>query len=286
MQAKHLLHHWLQRQLPEPAMAWLQGSLDQLTTHGRDRDLYLSISLVSRKLGKDDLRYSAGDLIQANRIRPGWDPRDWSVDQGARILILLSAPGTAAEFAARLERLCNTADVGELMAFYRGLPLYPDQARYRLRAAEGIRSNMKAVFEAVAHRNPYPAEQLSQEAWNQMVLKALFIGSKLDPIVGLDTRVNPTLTRMLSDYAHERWAAGRSLSPELWRCVGPCADASAVADLHRTLQRGSENEQKAAALALGSCPHPDAKAMLASVPALREGVANGTISWHGIAATC
>ncbi len=39
--------------------------------------------------------------------------------------------------------------------------LYPDQPRYVLRAAEGVRTNMKAVFEAVAHRNPYPSEQLA-----------------------------------------------------------------------------------------------------------------------------
>ena len=82
---------------------------------------------------------------------------------------------------------------------------------------------MRVVFEAVAHRNPYPAEHFAEPAWNQLVLKALFVGSPLDPIVGLDARRNPTLARMLCDYAHERWAASRPVSPELWRCVGPFA---------------------------------------------------------------
>ena len=71
------------------------------------------------------------------------------------------------------------ATSSELVAFYRGLPLYPDQPRYALRAAEGMRTNMKGVFEAVAHRNPYPGEQFPEPAWNQMVLKALFVGSPL-----------------------------------------------------------------------------------------------------------
>ena len=52
-------------------------------------------------------------------------------------------------FPAKLEQLCNTADVRELIAFYQGLPLYPNQKAYVARAGEGARTKMKAVFEAV-----------------------------------------------------------------------------------------------------------------------------------------
>ena len=38
-----------------------------------------------------------------------------------------------------------------------------------------------------------------------MILKALFIGTALQPIEGLERRWNPDLSRMLCDYAHERW---------------------------------------------------------------------------------
>ena len=45
---------------------------------------------------------------------------------------------------------------------------------------------------------------------------------------------------MLRDYAHERWAAGRPVAPELWRCVGPFAEGAALDDLARVLrQRGA-----------------------------------------------
>jgi hypothetical protein len=98
-----------------------------------------------------------------------------------------------------------------------------------------VRSAVKPVFEAVAHRSPYPSEFLDEPAWNQMVLKALFIGSELAPLQGLDERANPELAEVLLDYAHERWAAGRPVSPELWRCVGPFAQERALEDLERVV---------------------------------------------------
>jgi hypothetical protein len=196
---------------------------------------------------------------------------------------LLDAGGTGETFAQRFVQLCRTADVAEAIAFYRGLPLYPDPGRLEAQAAEGTRTNMRAVFEAVAHRNPYPREQFSENRWNHMVLKALFVGSTLHPIQGLDERANPTLARMLCDYAHERWAAGRPVSPELWRCVGPHADDEALTDLQRVLASGSATERKAAALALAACPDPKARELLASAPQLDTAIERGEQSWARLA---
>jgi hypothetical protein len=277
------LRTWLERQLPAAARVWLDEQLDQLTGEVRDRDLYVALGLVPRKLGKADLDLSDADLADAARARPGWDPRGWSVDQAARILILLEAGGTGETFAQRLTQLCRTADVAEAIAFYRGLPLYPDPERLEAQAAEGTRTNMRAVFEAVAHRSPYPREQFAENRWNHMVLKALFVGSALHPIQGLDERANATLARMLCDYAHERWAAGRPVSLELWRCVGPHADAEALADLQRVLATGSAIERKAAALALAACPDPKAKELLAAAPDLVALLERGELSWARLA---
>ena len=277
-----LLRRWLDRQLPAPGAAWLREQLDKLGDEPRDRDLYLALGLVPRRLGKADLDLDEADLAAADRARSGWDPRGWSIDQAARILILLQAGGTGERFAARFGQLCRTADVAEAIAFYRGLPLYPDPARLEAQAGEGTRTNMRAVFEAVAHRSPYPREQFAENRWNHMVLKALFVGSALHPIQGLDERANPTLARMLCDYAHERWAAGRPVSPELWRCVGPYADVEALADLQRVLATGDTTERNAAALALAACPEPRATELLGQAPELAAAIAQGTVTWDNL----
>lgn len=282
MTPEFLLRQWLDVRLPDDARSWLADAAQKLR-NGSDADLYRSISLVTRKIGKADLALSPAELAQAAAAREGWNPSDWSLDQAARIDLLLVAATDGATFLRRLDQLCNTADVGELVAFYRGLPLYPDQPRYALRAAEGIRTNMKAVFEAVAHRNPYPSEQLSEAAWNQMVLKTLFIDSKLYPIFGLEQRANPTLARMLCDYAHERWAAGRPISPELWRCVGPYASGEMLRDLEKVLEKGTDPERKAAALALTSSTDSAAQELLEAYPELSAAVARNEVSWTTLA---
>ena len=277
-----LLKQWLDARLPADGRAWL-AEAEQRLRSGSDTDLYRSVSLVTRKIGKADLALTSNELKQADAAREGWKPSDWSLDQAARIYLLLASGTDGATFLRRLDQLCNTADVGELVAFYRGLPLYPDQSRYVLRAAEGIRTNMKAVFEAVAHRNPYPSEQLAEPAWNQMVLKSLFIGSTLNPIAGLDRRANPQLARMLCDYAHERWAAGRPISHELWRCVGPYARGDMLHDLGRVLEKGTDPERTAAALALASSPDPEATGLLWAYPELSIAVNENKVSWQTLA---
>jgi hypothetical protein len=117
-----------------------------------------------------------------------------------------------------------------------------------------------------------------------MVLKALFIGSSLAPIQGLDERANPVLAEMLRDYAHERWAAGRPVTPELWRCIGPYAEGGIIDDLARLADSADRKERRAAALALSASADSRAADVLARLPAEAKEVRAGGLSWESLSA--
>jgi hypothetical protein len=258
--AAHLLTRCIERTVPSDAVAWFHQTLREVSAGPDESKLVRALALAPRRLGRADLAFAENDLANADALRSGWDLTGLSVDQAGRIaLVLASYRGDDQAFAETIEALCRMAEVNELIAHYRGFAVFPAAPLLLGRAREGIRSAITPVFEAVAHRNPYPRAMFDQNAWNQMVLKAVFIGSRLDPIQGLDERANPDLAAMLVDYAHERWAAARTVSPELWRCVGPFADERGVNALATVLKTGQAEERLAAAIALQVCPHPQAQ---------------------------
>lgn len=242
---------WIAERSDERGAAWFRGALSEVAKATIERPLSVAIGLASRRLGKADLALPAADLARAEALRPGLDLSDWSIDQLARVALMVrSYVGDDAAFAAQFDSFCTTAEINELIALCRGLPLYPNAALNEPRAREAVRSGMKPVFEAVAHRNPYPRESFAEDSWNQMVVKVFFIGSTLWPIQGLDERANPRLARMLVGLAQERWAADRQVSGELWRCVAPHCDREGFAALMHGWNAGSDRERLAIALAL------------------------------------
>jgi len=277
--ARTLLRDWIARQLDAARSAWLDAQLAAVGRDASDAALDMALGLAPRKLGKAALELKDADLAAACAAIPGWDPRGWNVADAARILLLTHRASAAKPFAECFRRLCETADVAELVGLYRGLPLYPEPASLEPQVGEGLRSNMRVVFEAIAHRNPYPRTYFDAHRWNHMVLKALFIGSPLEPIQGLDERANAELARIMLDFAHERWAAGRPVPFEIWRCVGPFAQGAALEDLARVLARGEPVERRAAALALAASPDRRAAKMLEQIPALAGDIAGKRLSW-------
>lgn len=279
-----LLQSWIASRADTTAQRWLQERLGGIAA-GDKKTLYLTFGLVPRKVGKADLNLTEAEREAAESARAGWNPAGWSLDQVVRTLLILTYPsGDEKAYGATLDQLFSTGEVGELVALYQALPLLPNPPAHALRAAEGIRSNIKAVFCAVAQNNPYPSEQLSDAQWNQMILKCLFIGVSLRPVIGVEERANAPLMGMLIDFAHERRAAHRPVPAELWRCVGPFANDQAVADLKIALSSDRTVERQAAALALSLSPHPAARAALAEARELADSIAAGELSWRAVAA--
>ncbi|MCZ4260326.1 EboA domain-containing protein [Limimaricola sp. G21655-S1] len=257
---------------------WVEENLEALRRGAPERDLHIFLGLAPRRLGKADLVPTAAECEAAEAARPGWRIDGWSLDGAARVLALLVHAGQR-PFADRFKDLRRTSDVAEMIALYRGLPLYPEPETLHFEVGEGLRSNLRPVFEAIAHDNPFPRDHFDEHRWNHMILKALFVGSRLAPIIGLDERANPELARILREYAHERWAAGRTVTPELWRCVGPYAqDEAALSDLERALSEGGAGAC-GAALALAASPAPEARQLLEG-RAEAEEIAAGRLDWN------
>lgn len=278
-----ILHKWISQIAPPEALEWLDDKVARISEGAEDWVFFTSFSAVPRYTGKADLKLDKAALDEAGTLRPGWNPASWSVDQAARTLLLLALPSDPeAQYIERMEKVFNAADVGESVVLYQSLPLYPHPEKFVSRAAEGLRSNMTSVFDAVALNNPFPSEHFEENAWNQLVLKSCFVGSTLHRIVGIDTQANAMLASILSDYAHERWAAGRELTPELWRPVGPFATDEYLSDLERVLNDTDPVQQQAGALALSQSPAAGAKDLLASRPDLQSRIEAGELTWDSL----
>ena len=279
-----LADRWISERTDERGVAWFRGAIKDVANASNERSLGVAIGLAPRRLGKADLSLPAADLTRAEALRPGLDLGDWSIDQLARVaLMATSHRGNDSAFAARFDSFCMTAEINELIALCRGLPVYPNAMLIEPRAREAVRSGMKPVFEAVAHRNPYPRETFAEDAWNQMVVKALFIGSTLWPIQGLDERANPRLARMLVGLAQERWAAQRPVSGELWRCVAPHANSEDIAALVHGWNAGNDKERLAITLALQQAPHLHIDLPTPEIANLQMRLASEKISWRDLA---
>ncbi len=227
-----LVDSWLARRIKDDAATWLADVVARAASGGADgqRTLFIAFGQAARRCGKDDLALSSDDLAAAKRLLPGWDPSRWSVDQTARTRLVLALPSAdAPAWLTTLDRLFAAAGLEELVALYQALPLLPHGDLLAPRVAEGVRSNMKAVFTAVALDNPAPAARLDEGAWNQLVLKALFVASPVARIVGAQDRANSQLAQMLIDYARERIAAKRPVPVDLWDAARPgCTPAQRV----------------------------------------------------------
>ncbi len=263
--AQKFLYELINQQSSEKTVDWLDQQTKKYRDQPSNRSFYLTFSTIARHFSKTNLALSDETLQRAEQIRSGWDLSQWNVRQAARTYWLLQlSTNTFEEYRTVLDRLFATADVDEQVTLYSALPLYQYSDQMVYRAVEGVRTNITSVFDAIALRNPYPAEYMTDEAWNQMVLKAIFMGRPLYLIQQLDKRRNAEQARMLIDFAHERWAASRPVTPELWRCAAPYFTEKHLPDIQRLLEQGSPLEKQAANLAIKESENDTLKKQLAN----------------------
>lgn len=211
---KESLENLLHDALPQPVFDWLQRQGARVRG-GEKGALQTAFTAAPRFTGRQPLTAGAALTL------PGG--RSWRTDELARLWLLLQ-PVADESYPATVEALFRGAEIGETVLLYSALPLLPMPEAWVARCAEGIRSNVAPVLEALMYENPYPARYLDEGAWNSLVLKAFFTEKDVVRISGLRERANPRLSRMLQDYAAERRAAGRTVPEglEALAAAGAC----------------------------------------------------------------
>ena len=258
--------------------------LEKIVAEKSAKQITTAFVSMPRKTGRQVVHFTEQQERELKSAPTNFSIHNWTIDRLCRVWLLLHLDPTNKEsYIDTIENLFLAAEMNELVALYSSLPLlhYPED--WKNRCAEGIRSNIGSVLEAIICNNPYPSKQLSEGAWNQLVMKAFFTEKPIHQIIGLDQRANPELASMLSDYASERRAAGRAVNPQLWRCVGPFIDEKKFPGMQRTFQSNEPLEQEAAALACHNSNYTPAKELLDQHADLKLKITSGQLNWDKLA---
>ncbi len=283
IEAKKFISMLVYHTLPEQSLVWLNKTIDEVSEASGERSFHMAFSAISRYTGKDKLVLEQKDVARAESIRKGWNIKNWSIDQAGRALLILSLPYKDPDKLKKiLDNATNSADVAESIALYSCLPLLPHPESHCQRASDGIRNNIISVFDAVALDNPFPADYFSENAWNHLVLKGVFNNRPLSRIINIDQRANAALAGMIFSLAHERWAAGRTVTPELWRSVSPFIDEKNFPAIEKLFNRTDPLEQQAAALVCQDSSFSKAKTLLAKRNDLKKTIEENKLSWQSL----
>lgn len=191
--------------------------------------------MVGRKVGRDTLEEGA-------------DPTDvwaWTIDDAARVLLLLAA-GERAE--AELADLYRFGDAAERRGVLRALPYLDIEDRGVGLVDDAVRTNDTRLIAAAL--GPYATKYLSDAQYDQAILKCVFVGVPITGLDGIPERVTPDGARMLAAFVHERVAAGRDLPPEVWTVIDRYPDPEEIAAIEAELQSPFEDRRAAAERAL------------------------------------
>jgi hypothetical protein len=215
----------LEGRVSPEALAWLQDAAAEVARE--PAKIGTRFPAVGRKVGRGPLDADA-------------DPDDvhaWTIDDAARTYLLqaLEDPG------AELRELYRYGDAAERRGILRALE-YLDIDAVDL-VEDAIRTNDTRLIAAAL--GPYATAHLSDAAYDQAVLKCVFVGVPITPLDGLH-RVTPDGARMLAAFVHERVAAGRDVPGEVWTVIDRHPPADEIAAIEAELESPYEDRRAAA----------------------------------------
>jgi len=211
----------LEDRVSPEALAWLQDAAAE------PAKIAIRFPAVGRKVGRGPLD-------------PDADPDDvhaWTIDDAARTYLLQALPRPDDE----IRELYRYGDAAERRGILRALEHLNVDALDLVEDA--IRTNDTRLIAAAL--GPYATEHLSDAAYDQAVLKCVFVGVPITPLHGLH-RVTPDGARMLAAFVHERVAAGRDVPAEVWTVIDRHPPAEEIAAIEAELDSPYEDRRAAA----------------------------------------
>jgi hypothetical protein len=252
LQASELIFEVMKGQAQDSELIWTEQK-SSLDLKGLSLAFVMCPRFISKKI-----------VAHASSVLPGWTFQNWTLDRLVRVFFLsLMAEKSSDEqaYTHQMNLLFDTAEMNEAVALYSAMPVFSHGDKWLLRATDAVRSNIGIVFDAIAFGNPYPATYFPELAWNQLVLKCIFNDKPIHQIFGLMERNNPALVQTLSDFAHERWAAGRRVPSQVWRLYSPYLNENLVQDIDYLLSHEDPNDVLAGTLVLQESNFSGAKAL-------------------------
>lgn len=147
----------------------------------------------------------------------------WKTTETAQILLLACAIASHDQWSPQqiIDIAYRYGDDAERCSILKGLYWLDVSANMVLFAVDAGRTNSTGLLSSLACANPYPEHYYSEAQYNQLIMKALFMGLDISTITGLQSRTNHELTRMCGDYIAERLAARRSIPASIWLATNP-----------------------------------------------------------------
>lgn len=210
----------LKNNLSKDTLSWLETKAEGVRKEDKSLQLNQAFSQLPKYADRNLIAISNEESAKVAELAPGFSLKDWTVDRLARVWLLMQVSTDDKEsYLKKINGLFTASEMNEQVALYSALPFYAYPEEWIAKAENGIRSNIGTVLEAIMYHNPFAATYLSENSFNQLVLKAFFTEKDVTKISGLHSRVNKALQDTLSDYVAERTAAHRSVEPNIYHLL-------------------------------------------------------------------
>jgi hypothetical protein len=209
---ENLIQHLNKYLLPDETL-WLKQALALLKTSDDPIEELLNLSVVVKR------KVSSIEVLE--NIPTEFDINTGQVSELIRICFLAQVLNhhPALTISKVIKNYYQAGDSSEKSALLKGLSGLDPKGEAVNLAVNAARCNSADEFSALAINNGYPSKHFQDLNFNQLVLKALFMGLPIDGFVGLNNRLSTSLSNMCFSYAVEQALAERIPPASLWLAV-------------------------------------------------------------------